>query len=134
MSAPVTVNDDGAVRIVRLNRPEKKNALTLAMYGEMTRALREAEQNAEIRCSVIAGNPELCGRSIHVTRLATNGLTAADAISRARRASSMDQPLAVFFASLAAARSISPPSSVCTIARASFEVLSQAGRAHGWAA
>ena len=37
MSAPVTVTDDGAIRIIRLNRPEKKNALTLAMYAEMTR-------------------------------------------------------------------------------------------------
>ncbi len=45
MSTPVMVTDDGAVRIIRLNRPEKKNALTLAMYGDMTRALREAEQD-----------------------------------------------------------------------------------------
>jgi enoyl-CoA hydratase/carnithine racemase len=57
MSAAVTVTDDGAVRVIRLNRPEKKNALTLAMYGEMTRALREAEQSPAIRCSVIAGVP-----------------------------------------------------------------------------
>jgi enoyl-CoA hydratase/carnithine racemase len=57
MSTAVTVTDDGAIRIVRLNRPEKKNALTLAMYGEMARALREAEQNEAIRCSVIAGVP-----------------------------------------------------------------------------
>ena len=34
--------DDGAVRIIRMNRPEKKNALTQPMYAEMTRALREA--------------------------------------------------------------------------------------------
>ena len=45
MTAPVTVTDEGAVRIVRLNRPEKKNALTLAMYEEMARALREADQS-----------------------------------------------------------------------------------------
>jgi enoyl-CoA hydratase/carnithine racemase len=57
MSTPVMVTEDGAVRIIRLNRPEKKNALTLAMYGDMTRALREAEQDTAIRCSVIAGVP-----------------------------------------------------------------------------
>jgi enoyl-CoA hydratase/carnithine racemase len=57
MSVPVTVIDDGAVRIIRLNRPEKKNALTLAMYAEMTRALREAEEHEAIRCSLIAGVP-----------------------------------------------------------------------------
>jgi len=42
-SATVTVTDEDAIRIVRLNRPEKKNALTLAMYAEMTRALSEAD-------------------------------------------------------------------------------------------
>ena len=57
MTAPVTVTDEGAVRIIRLNRPEKKNALTLAMYAEMTRALREADQSDAIRCGVIAGAP-----------------------------------------------------------------------------
>jgi enoyl-CoA hydratase/carnithine racemase len=57
MSTAVTVTDDGAIRMIRLNRPEKKNALTLAMYGDMARALREAEQTDAIRCSVIAGVP-----------------------------------------------------------------------------
>ena len=57
MTAPVTVTDEGAVRIIRLNRPEKKNALTLAMYAEMARALREADQSDAIRCGMIAGVP-----------------------------------------------------------------------------
>ena len=42
MSDVVAVTDDGGVRTIRMNRPEKKNALTLAMYGDMTtRAARE---------------------------------------------------------------------------------------------
>jgi enoyl-CoA hydratase/carnithine racemase len=57
MTAAVTVTDEGAVRVIRLNRPEKKNALTLAMYAEMTRALREADESDAIRCGVIAGAP-----------------------------------------------------------------------------
>ena len=40
-----------------MNRPEKKNALTLAMYEEMTRALREADESDAIRCVMIAGAP-----------------------------------------------------------------------------
>jgi enoyl-CoA hydratase/carnithine racemase len=40
-----------------MNRPEKKNALTLAMYTDMTRALQEADQSEAIRCVVIAGAP-----------------------------------------------------------------------------
>jgi enoyl-CoA hydratase/carnithine racemase len=55
-SATVTVTDEDAIRIVRLNRPEKKNALTLAMYAEMTRALSEADHNEAIRCLMIAGS------------------------------------------------------------------------------
>ena len=53
----VTVTDETGVRVIRLNRPEKKNALTLAMYGEVTRALREADPDAAIRCVMIAGSP-----------------------------------------------------------------------------
>jgi len=56
MADPVVVTDDGAVRIIRMNRPEKKNALTLAMYAAMTSALREAEASEAIRCVMLAGS------------------------------------------------------------------------------
>jgi enoyl-CoA hydratase/carnithine racemase len=55
MSGAVVVTDEGAVRTIRLNRPEKKNALTLAMYAEMTTALRDANQTDAIRCVMFAG-------------------------------------------------------------------------------
>lgn len=57
MTDQVLVADDGAVRVIRLNRPEKKNALTQPMYEAMTRALREAAANEAIRCIVLAGAP-----------------------------------------------------------------------------
>jgi len=57
MTGAVAVTDDGAIRIIRMNRPEKKNALTLAMYTDMTRALREADQSDAIRCVMFAGAP-----------------------------------------------------------------------------
>ncbi len=57
MTGAIAITDDGAVRIVRMNRPEKKNALTLAMYTDLTRALREADQSEAIRCIMIAGAP-----------------------------------------------------------------------------
>jgi enoyl-CoA hydratase/carnithine racemase len=40
-----------------MNRPEKKNALTAAMYAAMTQALREADTSEAIRCVMIAGAP-----------------------------------------------------------------------------
>ncbi len=58
MTGHIAVTDDGGVRIIRINRPEKKNALTLAMYLAMTEALREADQNNAIRCVLFAGAPD----------------------------------------------------------------------------
>jgi enoyl-CoA hydratase/carnithine racemase len=55
VSGAIAVTDDGAVRIIRINRPEKKNALTVAMDAEMACALREAGQNEAIRCVMFAG-------------------------------------------------------------------------------
>jgi enoyl-CoA hydratase/carnithine racemase len=57
MPDSVIVSDDGAVRIIRMNRPEKKNALTQPMYDAMTAALREVQASAAIRCIVLAGGP-----------------------------------------------------------------------------
>ncbi|MGD0317993.1 MAG: enoyl-CoA hydratase/isomerase family protein, partial [Xanthobacteraceae bacterium] len=57
MTGAVAVTDDGAVRIIRMNRPEKKNALTLAMYADMTEALRESDQSDAVRCVMFAGAP-----------------------------------------------------------------------------
>jgi enoyl-CoA hydratase/carnithine racemase len=55
MTGAIAVTDDGAIRIVRMNRPDKKNALTRAMYADMSRALREADQSDAIRCVIFAG-------------------------------------------------------------------------------
>ena len=57
MPDQVVVTDDDGVRIVRMNRPDKKNALTQPMYAEMTRALREAEGSDTIHCIIFAGSP-----------------------------------------------------------------------------
>jgi enoyl-CoA hydratase/carnithine racemase len=57
MSEFVSVTDTDAIRLVRMNRPEKKNALTSEMYEAMTAALETANGNDAIRCIVIAGVP-----------------------------------------------------------------------------
>ncbi len=57
MSEPVIVTDSDGVRTIRLSRPEKKNALTQAMYAELTRVLREADAANSIRCVMLAGAP-----------------------------------------------------------------------------
>ena len=57
MSGLVLVNDDDGVRTIRMNRPGKKNALTLSMYQTMADALERASTDATIRCVLIAGAP-----------------------------------------------------------------------------
>ena len=43
------------VQIIRFNRPEKKNAITRAMYQAMTDALKAADDTADIRVTVFLG-------------------------------------------------------------------------------
>jgi enoyl-CoA hydratase/carnithine racemase len=57
MSDSIEVSDDAGIRTIRMNRPEKKNALTQPMYAAMTRALGEAQDSDAIRCVIMAGTP-----------------------------------------------------------------------------
>ena len=57
MTELVIVTDDGPVRIVRMNRPDKKNALTMAMYDAMAEAIESAGKTPDLRCLLIAGAP-----------------------------------------------------------------------------
>ena len=57
MTELVIVTDDGPVRTVRMNRPEKKNALTMAMYDAMAEAIESAGKTPALRCLLIAGAP-----------------------------------------------------------------------------
>ncbi|MCO6177316.1 crotonase/enoyl-CoA hydratase family protein [Ciceribacter sp. RN22] len=43
------------VLVIRFNRPEKKNAITQAMYAKMTDGLLSAEDDAAIRCVAFLG-------------------------------------------------------------------------------
>jgi hypothetical protein len=57
MSEHILVERHGAVQAIRMNRPDKKNAITRAMYAAMAQALAEGDSDAEIRCHVILGVP-----------------------------------------------------------------------------
>jgi enoyl-CoA hydratase/carnithine racemase len=53
----ILVADDGPIRTIRMNRPDKKNALTLAMYDAMAEAIETAGSDSGVRCIVITGAP-----------------------------------------------------------------------------
>jgi enoyl-CoA hydratase/carnithine racemase len=57
MTDHIVVERRGAVQAIRINRPEKKNALTRAMYATMSAALREGDADPAIRCHVFLGVP-----------------------------------------------------------------------------
>lgn len=44
---------------IEFNRPEKKNAITAAMYQAMADAIKEAENDANVRAILITGKPEV---------------------------------------------------------------------------
>jgi enoyl-CoA hydratase/carnithine racemase len=47
------------VLTIEFNRPEKKNAITAAMYQAMADALKEGESDAAVRVIVICGKPDV---------------------------------------------------------------------------
>ena len=57
MSDHIQIERDGAVQIIRMNRPEKKNALTRAMYTTMREAIIGGDSDASIRAHVFLGVP-----------------------------------------------------------------------------
>ena len=57
MTDHVIITDDGPIRLIRLNRPAKKNALTDQMYETLAEALENAAVSKTIRCVVITGGP-----------------------------------------------------------------------------
>jgi enoyl-CoA hydratase/carnithine racemase len=53
----IIVERRGAVQMVRMNRPDKKNAITRAMYAAMAAALVEGDADPDVRCHVFLGVP-----------------------------------------------------------------------------
>ena len=47
---------DGSTALVTLDRPERRNALSLAMLGELTRCFRDVGADAEVRVAILRAN------------------------------------------------------------------------------
>ena len=54
---------DGRVATVRINRPDKLNALTLAMYDDLGRAFHEVNADDEVRAHLKSDLPRLKRRA-----------------------------------------------------------------------
>ncbi|MBZ9940558.1 crotonase/enoyl-CoA hydratase family protein [Mesorhizobium sp. BR1-1-13] len=57
MTDHILVERQGAIQIIRMNRPDKKNALTRAMYSRMSQTLAEGDADPAVRVHVFLGVP-----------------------------------------------------------------------------
>lgn len=55
----ILTRKENGILTIEFNRPEKKNAITSAMYQMMADALKDAEGDAGVRAIVIQGKPEV---------------------------------------------------------------------------
>jgi enoyl-CoA hydratase/carnithine racemase len=55
----ILTSKDHGILTIEFNRPEKKNAITSAMYQTMADAIKDAESDAAVRAIVILGKPEI---------------------------------------------------------------------------
>jgi len=53
----ILVERQGAIQIIRMNRPDKKNALTRAMYAKMSQTLARGDADPAVRVNVFLGVP-----------------------------------------------------------------------------
>ena len=56
MSDLISSEINDGIHVVRINRPEKKNALTSEMYAALADAVVSADENPEVRVLVITGS------------------------------------------------------------------------------
>lgn len=55
----ISTNKNDGIFTIEFNRPEKKNAITAAMYQAMADALKEADADSEVRVILFTGKPEI---------------------------------------------------------------------------
>ena len=70
MAGAVAVERDGAVGIVRLNRPEARNALSPELMQDLAAALDELEPDEAVACIVIAGDEKVFAAGADIKAMA----------------------------------------------------------------
>ncbi|MGE0097183.1 MAG: enoyl-CoA hydratase-related protein [Hydrogenophaga sp.] len=70
---PVLVRREGAVGLVTLNRPEKRNALDLTMRAAIAAAVEELARDGEIRALVITGSETVFAAGADLNLLVDKG-------------------------------------------------------------
>jgi enoyl-CoA hydratase/carnithine racemase len=74
----IIVTRDGAVLEIRFNRPEKKNAITNAMYGVIADAVAEAQRNDDIRAVLFSSTGDFFSAGNDIKDFAAQSMGAFD--------------------------------------------------------
>jgi len=103
MSEHVQVTRDGHVATIRLHRPEKKNALSIAMYGALRDAIDSADGDPAVRAIVLTGGGELftAGNDMIDFVKATAGGDLGPALEFLMRLAAFDKPVVAGVAGIA---------------------------------
>ena len=73
----IIVEIDDHVAVIKLNRPDALNALNSELMGELATALREAEANEKVRCTIITGSEKAFAAGADISEFA--GMESLDA-------------------------------------------------------
>ncbi len=73
VQAPVVLSREGAVGVLTLNRPEKRNALDLTMRAAIAAAVRELEADETVRAIVVTGGDSVFAAGADLNLLVDKG-------------------------------------------------------------
>jgi enoyl-CoA hydratase len=103
-AAPVVVERHDAVALVRLSRPEKRNALATELLGALAGALEELDRDPAARVAVVTGGPEVFASGADVRELrdiAPAAYAASERVACWRRLNALELPLVAAVAGVA---------------------------------
>ncbi len=92
----IQVSVDGGVALLRLNRPEARNALSPELMEQIAATLEDFDPDPEVRCIVIAGSEEVFAAGADIKALSERSFAAAlrhPAASFWRRVAAVKTPL-----------------------------------------
>ena len=69
----VTVEKDGAVGVVTLNRPQALNALSYGLVKDLSLAMQELDQDPEVRVIVVTGGEKVFAAGADIKEMADRG-------------------------------------------------------------
>jgi enoyl-CoA hydratase len=101
VSAPIELSISGHVAELRLNRPERRNAMTAEMGAAVTAAVAELNENDEVRAVIVCGAGDAFSSGGDFSLLAERAASSPDENRRAMRA---------FYDSFLSIRNLAAPS------------------------